>query len=67
MEPIVTKREISRRSALLLGIAGTVAMLAGNLRAALGATQTLGQDQVNVTTVTSEQLAKMCSERISSL
>jgi hypothetical protein len=48
MELIGTKREFSRRSALLLGIAGVVAMVGGNLRAARAATQTLGQDKVNV-------------------
>ena len=49
-------------SALLLSIAGAVAMLGGNLPRA-SAAQALGQVQANVNTVTSAQLAKMLEHK----
>ena len=62
MESKGTRRDFSRRSALLLGIAGAIAIF-GNLGGASAATQTLGQDQVAVSTVTSAQLAKMLEHK----
>jgi rhodanese-related sulfurtransferase len=63
MGPIGLKCDFSRRSALLIGIVGAVAIFGGNLRRVLAATQTLGQDEIKVTTVTSAQLAKMLRQK----
>ncbi len=62
MESKGTGRDFSPRSALLLGIAGAIAIF-GNLGGASAATQTLGQDQVAVSMVTSAQLAKMLEHK----
>jgi rhodanese-related sulfurtransferase len=67
MGPIGIKRDFSRRSALLLGIAGVLAMVGGDGRAApvtkFRAIPISGQDEVKVATVTSGQLAKMLQQK----
>ena len=62
METTRTTIHFSRRSALLLmGVAAGI--FGSNLRAASAATQTLGQAEVKVATVTSAQLAEMLRQK----
>jgi rhodanese-related sulfurtransferase len=56
MEPVRTKHELSRRSALLLVATGTVALFGGRLPA-------LAAADANFTTLTSTQLAAMLQKK----